>query len=584
MRRMAWLRCGPMVGFALSIGLAYPFGLANGSANAATTLLSNGAELAVSIEQPVTSTEFQVPAGEPDIDVDVDGTASVGLGDPDATIIYVIDESGSTNSGGGTGCSPILTCEKQFFLNLNNAAIADGSTDLAGVVHYASSSSIQQTLIALTDPAIPAAINAASAGGMTNCAAGLNNATALVTSAANTNGTNLVVFASDGLCNEGGAVAPAANALGATGAVVHSIAIGSGSSCTTDGGTGRLNQIPQNGGQCFAVADPGNLPNLIQNLIGSTLDSLEIKADAGAYATIPNAQISLPLPQPGAVSVTYGLVSPTTVADLDPNDHTICVQATGSDVLGDTQSVAQCNTIHLLQLTASPPDAVNELSEDNEHTVTAAIIGGSGPVRNIDFVVGGKNAGTATPANASIPAAPNTPVDFVYTVPEACTSLGTDTITVSTVIAGIADAIEVTKDWVDTTPPVASCIPSVNPHGNNEPAAPGNGGQGQNQDGFYLLWAEDNLAQGCDPLVIWAVDEDGVTFGPFDVGDVIKYTQDDDAPQEIKRMGSTGGGNKGKSDAVTAHLKGHGDLTITATDPAGNISDPAFCLVPKPPK
>ncbi len=59
------------------------------------------------------------------------------------------------------------------------------------------------------------------------------------------------------------------------------------------------------------------------DLIGTTLDSLAISIDGGADAPIPNSDISLPLPQPGAVSVNY-----TTSADgLAPGDHTICVTA-----------------------------------------------------------------------------------------------------------------------------------------------------------------------------------------------------------------------------------------------------------------
>ena len=66
------------------------------TAGSNSTTLPNGAELTVSITSPVTGTEFEVPPGQPSIDVPVSGTASVGLGDPDATFTYVIDVSGST--------------------------------------------------------------------------------------------------------------------------------------------------------------------------------------------------------------------------------------------------------------------------------------------------------------------------------------------------------------------------------------------------------------------------------------------------------------------------------------------------------
>ena len=534
-----------------------------------STTLPNGAALSVSIDNPVTSTEFKIPHDESTIDVDVSGTASVGVGDPDATFVYVIDTSGSTNSGSGTGCSPKLTCEKNFFIGLNNAVIADGSTDEVGIVRYGGSASIALGLTAPTSAAVNATINGLTAGGATNCTDALVKAKTLVD--ASSNGSNNVVFASDGLCNTGGSVTSARNALAGTGAVVNTIAIGSGSNCTT-GTTGTLNQIAANGGSCHVVVDPGNLPDLIATLIGSTLESLEIEVDGGGKQPIPNSDISPDLPQAGAISVDYT----TTVTGLGPGDHDICVTATGSDVTGGSASVTQCEKIHVLQLTASPGEAVNDLNVDNSHTVTGEIVGGSGPARNIDFSVGGHNAGSATPSNGSVPVAPNTEAQFNYTVPQDCASLGTDTITVSAVIAGMTDSIMLQKTWVDPVPPNVSCDPTVNPNGRKQPQAPGTG---QNEDGFYQLNAEDPNLANCT-VVLEVVDGDGFVFpGPFQPGDRIKYTQADGAPQKQKKMGSI----KGQAGAIALHLTGHGDLTVTATDPSGNSSS-ATCLVPRPPK
>lgn len=467
-------------------------------AGSASTSLPNGAELTVKILDPVTSTEFQVPVGEAAIDVEVTGKASVGLGEADATFVYVIDTSGSTSTGGGTGCSPILGCEKQFFVGLNNAVVADGSTDEVGIVRYGSSASIALGLVAPTHPAVVPTINGLSAGGMTNCTDALVKAKALVD--ASTNGSNNVVFASDGVCNYGGPITTARDALAATGAIVNTIAIGSGSSCTS-GYTGTLAQIAANGGQCHLVPDPGNLPDLISSLIGSTLESLEIEVDGGGRQLIPGVA----LPQDGPVSVDYD----TTVTGLAPGDHEICVTASGSDVTGGVAEVTRCETIHLLQLAATPATEVNDLNFDDQHTVTAEVFGGSGPDRDVDFLVGGHNAATASPPSGSILASVNVPVDFVYTVPQDCASLGLDTITVTTVIAGDPSAIDVTKEWIDTVPPAVSCDPSVNPHG-NEPNAPGRGGQ-QNADGFYQLNAEDPYLANCT-VTLLVFDGDGFVF------------------------------------------------------------------------
>jgi len=54
------------------------------------------------------------------------------------------------------------------------------------------------------------------------------------------------------------------------------------------------------------VADPNNLPNLIPNLIGSTLTKIEMTVDGGA----PTAVTTTPAtPQPGPVTVTYSTVT-----------------------------------------------------------------------------------------------------------------------------------------------------------------------------------------------------------------------------------------------------------------------------------
>src|SRR5699024_3684884 len=120
-----------------------------------------------------------------------------------------------------------------------------------------------------------------------------------------------------------------------------------------------------------------------------------------------------------------------------------------------------------------------------------------------------------------------------------------------------------TKDWVDTTPPVTACVQTVNPNGNNVPKAPGNGGQGQNQDGFYELNAHDAVWPDED-IEIWVVDTgSGTEFGPFAVGTKIKYTEDADATPTQKLMG-------GPNSAIAWHIIGTGDMAIVAEDGSGN--------------
>ena len=560
-------RTARRLALALATALTAVGALAGGiaaSSHTGSATLSNGAQLAVSIDSPTTGTEYVGTS----VDVPVTGTASIGLGEPDATIVYVMDHSGSTGTTpSGSTCGTILDCEKAFFVGLNAAAVADGSTDEVGVVKFGSSSSIALALTNPSDPAVNTAINSGSPGGVTNCTAGLNDALTLVNQSSN--GTNIVVFASDGLCNTGGSVTGPAGALASAGAIVHSIAIGNGSSCTTDGGEGTLAQIAQSPGVCTEVPDPNDLPDIIESLVGSTLESLTLTVD-GTPTPISNAEIDPDLPHPGAVEVDYA----TTAQDLTPGSHTICVTAAGSDVLGDSETAQGCVTVQVVNLTATPATETNELGSDNSHTVTATIAGDPSVVagRPVTFVVGGTNAGatgTCSPVGCTTNAAGQ--VMFTYTVPKADSSIGTDTITVSAQLGTppATASVTVQKIWRDTTPPVLACTPSVNPDGRNVPG-------GSNEDGFYLLTATDSVTATTN--IVIRVNGVGRPDGsPFRSGDTMKYTQASDGTTPVsKQIG-------GPSSAVAAHVISGGDATVTATDTSGNTAT-VTCLVPKPPK
>lgn len=547
------------------------------TAGSSSTTLSNGASLSVSIDSPLTGDEFEVAPGQPTIDVAVNGTASVGTGEADATFIYVVDTSGSTGVGGGTGCSPILNCEKEFFTQLNAAVAADGSTDEVGLVNFDDGSTIRdmqtaggfQNFTTPSDGNVNTVINSLGVGGGTNCTAALQSALTLVN--ASSNSVNNVVFASDGFCNTGGDLTAAAQALAATGAIVNSIAIGSGSSCTDagPGSTGTLAEIAANGGTCEHVLDPGALPDLIDNLTGSTLQSLSLQVDGGAFTPITNT--SLPLPQPGAVSVTYT----ATAEDLGPGQHVICVKADATDALGGSESVTQCETIQLLQLSATPPTADNELGVDNSHTVVAAIAGDASQVagREVSFVVGGTHAGISGTCTLNVDCTTDASgqVSFTYTVPVGPASLGTDTITVSSLIGGNTSTVIVQKRWIDTTPPVVSCPATVNPAGDNIPRA-GEKSPGQNEDGFYRLIAID--AVDPNPQIFVVDGGTGTVFGPYPSGTNIKYVQAPGATPSAAAM--TG--------AVGFMIKGKGDMQTYAVDGSGNQSASQSCLVPPSPK
>jgi len=535
------------------------------SAGSHSTTLSNGASLSVSVTSPLTGTEFEVPPGQPGIDVPVSGGASVGIGEPDNTFLYVLDSSGSTGLSSGAACGTILNCEKQFFIGLNSAVAADGSTDEVGFIDFGAATTIHDLnggapgpFTTPLNPAVNGAINSlATAIGATNCSSALAAAASI--NGFVTNGHKTLLFASDGVCNTGGAVGPVVATLEAQGWVIDSVAIGSASSCSSDGGfgLGTLNDITANGGTCTHVVNIAQLPDVIDNLTGTTLTALDMTIDGGAAQTVTGT--SLPLPQPGAIGVTYT----ANAAGLAPGQHEICVTAHGSDVTGGTAATTQCETIQLVQLSAAPAEATNELGSDHSHTVTATLSGDASAVtgRAVNFAVGGQNAGaagTCNPASCETDGAGQ--VSFTYEVPVAPSSLGTDTITAATEIGGHATSVSVLKHWVDTTPPTAACTASVNPAGNMPQAG--------NPPGFFVLTGGDAV----DPsAAIYVRDTgSGQVFGPFASGTHVKYTQAPGATPSISPM--TG--------AVDWQIKGTGDMQVYATDGSGNTSAVATCAVP----
>lgn len=128
----------------------------------------------------------------------------------------------------------------------------------------------------------------------------------------------------------------------------------------------------------------------------------------------------------------------------------------------------------------------------------------------------------------------------------------------------------VVDDWI-----VPVCMPTVNPDGRNEPAAPGNGGQGQNQDGFYEFGSKGVGG----PDLVWVEDMGtGTVFGPFESGVRIKYVEANGAAPSIRPMGGNNG-RGGSATAVDYQIKGQGDAAAVYFDEDGNVIRTA-CLVP----
>ncbi|MFC1919807.1 hypothetical protein ACFLWX_03355 [Chloroflexota bacterium] len=152
----------------------------------------------------------------------------------------------------------------------------------------------------------------------------------------------------------------------------------------------------------------------------------------------------------------------------------------------------------------------------------------------------------------------------------------------------------------DVTGPKVGCVEGVNPHGEKIPPAgsstpPGPKG-GRNDDGFYQLLARDNCDDP-DEIQIYVVYRfsdalgDGIAFGPYTSGDVVKITEAPGAAPSAKKMGSS----NGQAGAVVAHIKVPKDSAPTPEDPTGlvlvaidtsgnwNVCRDC-CFVPPPPK
>jgi len=587
-----------------------------------TTNLPGGTPIEVDNTNPVDGDIFLIPLGNATIDILDEGTARLGAGEivKDTTIVYIMDVSGSMNETSGVDCDGVtgfdsrLDCEKAGVMAANETAqIANSPVDETGIGAFAGNevgdicmSTAHDVDLSAAGPQLIVApdydgntngvvdieevATGLTASGATCYSGGLQRADEIL--AESTNGTNIVVFLSDGINNIGSTVGSFSPANFGSNTTVLAFALGAGVSCTTDNfGLGSLNDVAatstSDAGGCREVTNLSDLADEVTAAIGSTtigttLESLEISVDTGQATPIPPDDIDVTLPLNGdsaAKTATYS----TLVTGLEPGSHDICVTATGSDSGGEG-SVTDCKTIRLLQLKATPPIATNELSVDSSHTVTATVLGDSGGTL-VDFAVGGQNAGAAgiCAPNPDCTTDADGLVSFTYSVPVAPASLGLDFVTVTLAAGGESQSIELTKEWVDTTPPAGACVETVNPAGKKIPKAPGKGGQGQNQDGFYEVGAEDDLSP-TDLIQLFVIDSaSGARFGPFSDGTRIKYTEANGANPRVRPMAGNNG-RGGSATAVDYHIWGNGDAEVIAVDVAGNTGPTASCLVPPAPK
>ena len=356
------------------------------------SIAADGANLWVTLD-PLTNGRFEgqmidsdgTPGGT--TAVAIEGIASVGVGNPNIHITFVIDVSTSTLAACDS-TRTVLECEQDgvntVLIDPNITSVLDigvsvfaGAGATADMTEFGGDDLITsviaeaQTVVFSTTPLGVNEFTVKSVPDLTNFAAGL--AAALNSVATSGADTKRVFFFSDGTSNTGGGnFAAALAALAGQASRIDTFAMGGGNFCG-DGSDGTLQEIADPGeGDCQSEVDPADLGGLLQDLISTAPDSVQVAVDSTPISTTTGES----LPAEGPVTIGYDAT-----ANLGVGTYEISATATGSGA-GGSNSVTDKVTKQVLQLIASPPTQTNELSEDNEHTVNVEILGGAGPDRN----------------------------------------------------------------------------------------------------------------------------------------------------------------------------------------------------------
>ena len=391
----------------------------------------------------------------------------------------------------------------------------------------------------------------------TDYVAGLQAALAIL--AASSDPSKLLVFASDGLSNEGGLAAfnAAVATLTGTGTVANSIAIGASASCT--GGTdGDLQDIAVNGGQCFSVPDPNDLPDLIPDLIGSTLTKVEMTVDRwGADVADDRARDTGRRSGDGDVLDDDGRVGSGDARDLR---NRLRHRRHGWE--------RRCRDVRERRCLRPRPHArgsderagVGQHARGHGHAERSRWVGRRLPRRLRRRGAERNRNGRLQPGRVHDERCWSR---HVHVLGSGCTrQLGVDTITAEVTLndpTGATDTELVTKEWEDTTPPVVACRPTTNPSGQEHPARRATTPRAaRTRTGSTCYLAIDASTRTRDITV----SDSGSSFvaGPYASGTKIKLTQAPGASPNVK----PGPG------AIDWHITLKGDAVVTATDGSGN--------------
>jgi len=257
------------------------------------------------------------------VDVDVKGTATVGLGmDGNANLhyTYVIDRSGSTD--GACGGQTILDCEKEAVLALHERIKDSGAATDYGVVGF-DDTGVSETfangsfITRDRGSEINDAVKSLTIGGGTDFSAALVAALNSITETSA--GEKRIIFLSDGQ-NESSDQEGFNNALQALideGVIIDSFAVGDSSSCS--GAQMELQRMADaTGGQCIEVANAEDLEDALLLSLSSEILTLDITLN-GNYLT----RVIGPFDGPVSMDVE------ATATFLPEGEYEVCIEVIG---------------------------------------------------------------------------------------------------------------------------------------------------------------------------------------------------------------------------------------------------------------
>jgi len=240
------------------------------------TEIGSGLYLDVTVNEPQQCQVYTARPNNEGAVVNFNGDAFIsGTTNPDTSMVFVIDRSGSTCDVFGMECSSdenydlqyddVLDCEIAAILDLVNKVRAEGTVNYVGLVSFSHRMDdiVSATVeLPLTDinifdaneaHAIENSIRGINCGGATNYAAAVEKACEVIEESTTAN--NVVVFISDGEPTRGGAPANYCS----NNAVFHTVALGEASTCNGGDDTSLMEIALATSGSCQEVV---NIPDI----------------------------------------------------------------------------------------------------------------------------------------------------------------------------------------------------------------------------------------------------------------------------------------------------------------------------------